>query len=116
MPRSSPLTPVRAVLVGHATITLPVLVIMSGVGFIVYVLTDRVSFGNDFALSMAWQVARLILGVFLAVVPAWMWWSRGVRRWREWTEGESIHSEQLEKLAVRTLLVWPNRRFERSQL
>jgi hypothetical protein len=108
------LTVSKAVAFGHATVTLPVVGIMSGVGFAVYVFTGRISFVDGLGLNLLWQFGRVVICAIVALIPAWMWWSYGVRRWRNWTQRRGIASESLEKLAVRTLLVWPNRRFENS--
>jgi hypothetical protein len=91
---------------GHAMITLPALMIMFGTGLGVYILAGRFLLGSDIALLAA------SLGVVAAVVPAWAWWHHGVRRWRRWTAVQSIDPDRTERLAVRTLLVWPDRRFE----
>jgi hypothetical protein len=106
MHRKPELTPMRAVMLGHAMITLPVLMMMLGTGFGVYVAAGRLSVGNDLAFLAASITA------LAAVVPAWAWWFYGVRKWRQWAERRSVDSERLEKLAVRTLLIWPNKWFE----
>jgi hypothetical protein len=112
MHKEPELTAFKAVVFGHLTITLPVVAIMLGVGVAVYVLTGRIPLVCGLELNSLWQFGRIVICTIAAVTPAWMWWPRGVRRWRNWTESRGIASESLEKLAVSTGLVWPNRWFE----
>jgi hypothetical protein len=114
MHKEPALTASKAVVFGHATVTLPVVVIMSGVGVGTYVLTGRLSPPGNPQLDWLWQVGRIAVCVIAAEVPAWMWWSLSIHQWRNWTQRRGIASESLEKLAVRTLLVWRNRQFEYS--
>ncbi len=104
------LTPGKAVAIGHATITAPSILIMLGCGLAVYLLSANL-FSQD-----AWFAGptRLLVCMAISCPLAWWWWRRSVHRWRRWLQGQQIDPERLEKLAVRTLLVWPNRWFERS--
>jgi hypothetical protein len=106
------LTASQAVMFGHATVTLPVVAIMIGVGAGVYVLTGQISSFGGSEPNWIWRSGRIVISVIVAEIPGWVWWTRGVRRWRNWTERRGVASDSLEKLAVRTLLVWRNRRFE----
>lgn len=115
MQKKSELTAFKAVMFGHVIISLPVVAIMLGVGDTVYFLTGRISLVWGLEQNSIWQFGRVVICAMGAAAPAWMWWSCGVRRWRNWTENRGAASESLEELAARTGLVWLNRWFESSK-
>jgi hypothetical protein len=79
-------------LYGHLIVNLPVLLIM-GLGWLL-----------GYALKgPAWAVVGLLLGV----IPAWLWWSEAVPRWREWAKLRGADEVQTQNLGVRSGLVWP---------
>jgi hypothetical protein len=93
----------RAVVLGHATITVPSLLIMLTCGFAAYLLSGRL-----FSAQMLFaEPARLVMSPEFSLPLACWWWRSKVHRWRKWTQSQRIDPERLEKLAVRTLLVWP---------
>jgi hypothetical protein len=61
------LTVSKAVAFGHATVTLPVVGIMSGVGFAVYVFTGRISFVDGLGLNLLWQFGRVVICAIVAL-------------------------------------------------
>ena len=91
-PSGSALTPYRAVLIGHLVVNLPVVTIMGLAYLLVYLLK-----GPTWAL----------IALFLAVIPAWLWWSLMVPRWRKWAKRQGADEEQTQYLGQRSGLVWP---------
>ena len=91
-PSESALTPYRAVLLGHLVVNLPVVTIMGLAYLITYLLKGP-----------TWAP----IAVFLAVIPAWLWWSFMVPRWREWAKRRGADEEQTQYLGQRSGLVWP---------
>jgi hypothetical protein len=87
-----PLTPKRAVLLGHLFVSLPVVIIMGLMPLLGNALGGEV-----------WAVVGLVLGFVLA----WMWWSCFVPLWREWAKRRGADEERTQSLAERSLLVWP---------
>ena len=93
MSAAAPLTPSRAVLLGHATVTLPVLIvvlILAGMGALL--------FGAPGALG------GTLLGSCVLGWPVWAW---AIRRWRRNTAARVTDTSQLERLAVATGLIGP---------
>jgi hypothetical protein len=96
------LSPAKAVLFGHLFVNVPVLAIM-GFGFLLGYL--------DKGLVTA-DVCLLV-----SVLPAWLWWSITVPRWREWTKRKGAEEYRTQILAERTGLVWPKGSFlERTEI
>jgi hypothetical protein len=92
----SALTPRRAVLMGQLAVNMPVVCII-GLGF----------FLADHLKGPAWAP----FGLFLATIPAWLWWSFMVPRWRKWARREGADEEQTQYLGERSGLVWPKGSF-----
>lgn len=88
-PRTSTGSARKAVVVGHLMVTLPVLVM----------------------LALGVQIA--LIGVFGwlgwvgAVVMPWLTWSLLVPRWRDWVADRDLSIDDVQRLAQRTGLVWP---------
>jgi hypothetical protein len=90
----------RAIFVGHVVVSGPVLAIMIAVGVLGRVLTG--SFG---------------LGLVIGVIPAWLWWSLSVPRWRAWALARGADPAELQRIGVMTGLVWPKGWiFEKTEL
>lgn len=53
------------------------------------------------------SVGSAELGILIAVIPAWLWWSVAIPRWRRWALAGGADPHRLERLGVRTLLLWP---------
>ena len=85
-----PLSVGQAILVGHLIVNGPTVLILVGGGYSGQMLAD--SFG---------------LGLLVAVLPAWLWWSFVIPRWRQWALTNGAEPERLERLGVRMLLLWP---------
>lgn len=101
-PSESALTPRRAVLIGQLVVNLPVVFII-GLAFLL----------ADLLKGPAWAP----LGLFLGIIPAWLWWSFMVPRWREWAKRKGADEGQTQYLGQRSGLVWPKGSiFERTEL
>jgi len=85
---------------------------MCGVGLSAFLLTRCLTFGKTADVVLVSNFVRLTLCELLGFVAAWWWWRRGVRQWRKWAKRNAVDAKKTETLAVRTFLVWPNRRFE----
>ena len=88
----SALTPERAVLLGHLVVSLP-LVSIIGLGYLLGYLLG----------GPGWAT----IGLFLGVIPAWLWWSISVPRWREWAKHRGADEERTQFLGQQSGLVWP---------
>ena len=78
MQTESNLTPLKAVLIGHAVVTAPVIAIMAVTALILYVaVSPRPGASTLLAVD---------IGVVLGAALGWLWWSASVPRWREWAE------------------------------
>jgi hypothetical protein len=107
MKNESSLTAREAVLRGHLVVALPMLVIIGLTTTIVYFLIGPFAgYGGGFA-RLFLHAERLPIGSFAGVIAGWLWWSVSVPRWREWAKIHGADEEQTQKLAVKTLLVWP---------
>jgi hypothetical protein len=91
-PSASSLTPERAVSMGHLVVNLPVLSIIALGGLLAYLLKGP-----------AWTA----LGILLGIIPAWLWWSFMIPRWREWAKNQGADEEQTQYIGQRSGLVWP---------
>jgi hypothetical protein len=88
----SPLTPERAVLLGHLVVSLPALIVMVLVPVIGYVLEGRYG---------------AVIGFLVGLIVAWLLWWISIRRWKEWAKLRGADEEQTRFLAEKSLLVWP---------
>ena len=83
------MSPARAVVIGHAWITGPTLLLLGA--------------GALLARSLD---ARPSLGALLGGVVAWGWWSLMVPRWRGWATSRGADPDEVQRLGERTLLLW----------
>ena len=84
-------TPQQAVLRGHLTVSLPVVLVTALVA----------AFARWY---MGWNwFGALILGV----VASWPVWAFLVPRWRDWVEESGLKGSEVQGLAVGTGLIWP---------
>jgi hypothetical protein len=81
----------KAIVVGHLCVTGGVFVVI-GVTVFVCRVFDLLNF-------------PIAIGV--GAIVAWPWWSLTVPKWRRWALKRGADAEQLQKVAVRTGLVWP---------
>ena len=86
------LSPARAVLAGHLVVTVPVLAIIGAITWL-----GRSRFGPD----------RTGLALLVGGAVAWLWWSFAVPRWRHWAHRRGADPAAVQRLGVRTGLVWP---------
>ena len=85
-------TPRQAVLRGHVTVTLPVVLILG--------VTPVVG-----GIMAGWQGA--LLGAFSGSLFAWPWWSFAVPRWRDWVVDHGVRPSDVQQLAEAVGLLWP---------
>src|SRR5258706_4354482 len=95
MSAEAPLTPSRAVLLGHATVTLPAVIVVS-----ILAGAGALLFGRPGVLGGA------LLGSCVLAWPVWAW---AIRRWRLNTAARVTATGQLERLAVATGPIGPAR-------
>jgi len=94
-------SPSRAVAHGHLTVTLPVVLVIALFGFIGWLLNG---------------VGALLMGLIIGSVVAWPVWSFLMPRWRDWVEDSGLKGDDVQRLAVVTLLLWPKGSlFERTE-
>ena len=94
-------TPKQAILRGHLTVTLPVLLVITG-GYLVgrYIFTP----------------AHPWLGLVCGAGLAWPVWSFLVPRWRDWAQDSGVNPADIQDMAVRSGLLWPTGSFlERTE-
>ena len=79
----------RAVVIGHLRVTLIVIALIVA--------------GGAIGRANGYRNPGLLAGVALA----WLWWSWQVPRWRDWVTDRGAPVDAVQRLAVRTMLVWP---------
>jgi hypothetical protein len=79
----------RAVLVGHLWVNVPVLLI--------------IGLGSGAGAMLGYSRAGALVGT----VPAWIFWSFTVPRWRRWAMACGAPPEETQRLASATGLTWP---------
>jgi hypothetical protein len=82
----------RAVMYGHLTVNLPVIFIIGLGGLLGYFYKGP---------------AGVWIGLLLGILPAWLWWSAVIPRWREWAKLRGADELQTQRLGERSGLVWP---------
>jgi hypothetical protein len=61
-------------------------------------------------------VGALLMGLIIGSVVAWPVWSFLMPRWRDWVEDSGLKGDDVQRLAVVTLLLWPKGSlFERTE-
>jgi hypothetical protein len=81
----------KAILVGHLCVT--------GGVFIVLGITTFV--------CRAFNLLSYPVAIVVGAIVAWPWWSLTVPKWRRWALGRGADAEGLQKIGLRTGLVWP---------
>lgn len=84
----------RAVAAGHLMVSSITVFLMVSGGYL----------GREYAGSPE-------LGIVIALLPAWLWWSFVIPRWRRWALAGGADPDRLQRLGVRTLLLWPKGSF-----
>jgi hypothetical protein len=87
------MTPAQAVRRGHRMVSVPALGVMGISALLGWLLTDK--------------VAGALLGVVVSVVPAWLWWSYAIPRWRDWLDDVGVAEASVYDLAVKSGLAFP---------
>jgi hypothetical protein len=102
----------EAVMKGQLVINGPViLIILLGCG------ASYRYFDRALANHNAQHVAVACAGFLLSIALAWLYWSVAVPRWREWALNSGADPEEIQRLAVRTGIVWPKGWvFEKTEL
>ena len=100
--------PVTAVIIGHIFVTLPVALIIGAGCFAGYLATTG---------APLWlMVIGITFAALLFTAFAWLYWSFAVARWRDWIEDQGIAPGEVDELAVRTGLIWPEgSEYERTE-
>lgn len=94
-------TPRQALLRGHVSVTLPVLMILGAAPVVGAVLAG-------------WQGA--ICGSIAGTFFAWPWWSYAVPRWRDWVLDHGLRPRDVQASAEAIGLLWPEGSwFERTE-
>jgi hypothetical protein len=92
-------SPGLAVLIGHVVVSVPALLFL-GLVMIVFA-----------------ELGRTLGGFVVGIVPAWLWWSFAVPRWRDWVVDQDLDVDAVQSIAVATGLLWPRGFFlERTEL
>jgi hypothetical protein len=86
------LSPGRAVMYGHLIVNLRVIFIIALGGLLGYFSKGPTG---------------VLIGLFVGVFPAWLWWSSLIPRWREWAKLRGADELQTQRLGERSGLVWP---------
>jgi len=89
LPGGASMSPAKTVLMGHALINGPVIVL--------------VALGALLAPSIS---IRPGIGALVGAVLGWGWWSIMVPKWRRWALAQGTDPNELQRLAERTFLVW----------
>jgi len=64
--------------------------------------------GLGWLLGYVWKgPGWAMIGLLLGVIPAWLFWSISVPRWREWAKRRGADEERIQFLGQRSGLVWP---------
>jgi hypothetical protein len=87
------MTPEQAVWRGHRRVSLPALGSLLITTLVGWVVTE--------------QFAGALIGTVVGVIPAWLWWSYAIPRWRDWLEDQGIPEASVYRRAVDTGLVFP---------
>lgn len=87
------MTPAQAVGRGHRRVSLPAFAIISFTAAIGWGVTHKIAGG--------------LLGLIVGMIPAWVWWSYAVPRWRDWLDDEGISEASVYRLAISSGLVFP---------
>jgi len=96
-----PPSPILAVIRGHLTVTVPVLMTIVLAACIGYLVSGR---------------PGTLLGIVIGAILAWPVWSFLVPQWRDWVESQGLAPEDVQGLAAATGLVWPRGSFvERTE-
>ena len=95
----SKVTPRGAVIRGHIFATVPVFAII-----LAFTLAG-ISLGGR--IGLLWTVIGLGIGTVVGASVAWLWWSFAIPRWRDWVEDQGLSPADVQDLAARTRLLWP---------
>lgn len=91
---------------GHFLVNGPVVILLlAGFLTLAYAINLVPAGGGleDFAKLIAAPV-----GMILAIVPAWIWWSVTVPKWRLWALENVDDWPKLKRRAIATGLIWPD--------
>jgi hypothetical protein len=81
----------KAILIGHVCVSGGVFLLIGATVFV----------------CRAFDVLSLPKAVLVGAILAWPWWSISVPKWRRWALARGADADQLQKVGVRTGLVWP---------
>jgi hypothetical protein len=93
------LTPRRAVLIGNCFV--------NGGVFAIIIACAVIGFDVGAHVTPLRTVSPHAFGAMIGGVIAWPWWAWSVPRWRDWVEDHGLKPEDVQELAVKTGLLWP---------
>jgi ABC-type multidrug transport system fused ATPase/permease subunit len=83
---------------GKYLLTYPTLAI-----FIICIVAPLVL--SIYGLCPAWF---MILGMVFSVIPAWIWWSFNVVKWKVWAFSNVRNVHELKRKSIKENLIWPD--------
>lgn len=96
-----PVTVDKALKRGQLTVNLPVMFIMfGGWAFVAYLGAKQII-----------NPAFILVGVFLGIIIAYVYWSVMITRWRLWAFENVRNVHELKRRAIRGQLIWPDGSF-----
>jgi hypothetical protein len=67
-----------------------------------------------FGICPAWFT---VLGMIFSVIPAWIWWSFNVVKWKIWAFSNVRNVHELKRKAIKENLIWPDgSSFEKTEV
>lgn len=97
----------KAIRRGHLIVTLPLILIMLGVGGIFY-------YADVKKILPGWAIA---IGIVLAFSLPWLWWSVIITKWRIWAFDNVDDLHELKRRAIEQQLIWPDGSiFEKTEI
>ncbi len=59
----------------------------------------------------------MILGMVFSIIPAWIWWSFNVVKWKVWAFSNVRNVHELKRKAIKENLIWPDgSSFEKTEV
>ena len=91
---------------GHLVVSLPVVILL--IPGLAGGVTAGIAVGNEFGLNDASGIILSVVGLVAGMVPAWLWWSVAVPKWRLWALQHVENWPELKRRAIASGLIWPD--------
>lgn len=91
----------EAISKGHRMVNYPVIGIIVGTIALTFYLVNQKYI----------PLAGLPVGIVIAIVLGWLWWSFKITTWRIWAFDNVRNVHELKKRAIREKLIWPDNSF-----